>query len=109
MNLVAFYKWVDIFAIGILLEGIFILIGKYTPFYAKYLLKDDILKHWRRIRFTSDLLVFIGFYLQTFAHNLEMALQLERIFVFGGFILIVTGFVGIIINNKKHLHMNRAS
>ena len=104
MNFIRFIlNWVNIFSFIILIQGIYILLGKNIPIYAKKKLEGETLESWSKIHFLGDVISAIGFYCFTLTKNLYLYDLYELTINLIGLILIPIGIIIKIINNKKNI------
>lgn len=97
------FNWVNLISFIILAEGIFIVIGKYTPIFAKKKLEGKMLQSWRNTRFFACVISAIGFYSFTFSKNLHLDVKIKLLINLIGFALIFIGVIIKIINNIKKI------
>lgn len=97
------FNWSNLISFIILTEGILIVIGKYTPIFAKNNLEGKMLQSWRNTRFFACVISAIGFYSFTFSKNLHLDVDIELLINLIGLALIFTGIIIKIINNIKKI------
>lgn len=97
------FNWGNLISFIILAEGILIVIGKYTPIFAKKKLEGKMLRLWRNTRFFACIISAIGFYSFTFSKNLHLDIRIELLINLIGLALIFIGGIIKIINNIKNI------
>lgn len=102
-QLIRYFKWIDLFAIIIMINGIRIFTGKYTPYRVIKKLTGDKLKNWRTTAFIGDIVLSIGLYCVTISYNLRTIISYTGYFSFIALFLMISGIVIQLINNKKHI------